>query len=147
MFLKILYFIVIIEKIMAEKLARLFRNNVWKLHELPESVILDRGPQFAVRLIKKLNEMLGIETKLSMAFHLQTNGQIERINQELEQYLRVYINYRQSNWLEWLATVEFAFNNKIHIVTKSLLFKVNYRRESGIGFEIRKKEKKKSMQK
>ena len=147
MFLKILYFIVIIEKIMAEKLARLFRNNVWKLHELPESVILDRGPQFAVRLIKKLNEMLGIETKLSMAFHLQTNGQIERINQELEQYLRVYINYKQSNWLEWLATVEFAFNNKIHIVTKSLLFKVNYGRESGLGFEIRKKEKKKSMQK
>jgi len=50
--------------------------------------------------MKKLNEMLEIEIKLLMAFHLQTNRQIERTNQELEQYLRIYINYRQSNWLE-----------------------------------------------
>ena len=53
---------------------RLFRDNVWKLHGLPESVILDRGPQFAVGLTKELNKMLGIETKLSIAYHLQTDG-------------------------------------------------------------------------
>jgi len=88
------------EKITAEGLVRLFRNNMWKLHELLESVISDKGPQFSVRLMKKLNEMLEIEIKLSMAFHSQTNRQIERTNQELKQYLRMYINYRQSNWLE-----------------------------------------------
>ena len=74
-------------------LTRLFRDNVWKLHELLESVISDREPQFVVGLMKELNKILGIEIKLSTAFHLQ----MERTNQELEQYLRMYIDYRQSN--------------------------------------------------
>jgi len=60
---------------------------------------------FAVGLIKELNEMLGIETKLSTAFYPQTDEQMERTNQELEWYLKMYINYRQSNWLEWLTTI------------------------------------------
>ena len=71
--------------------------------------------------------MLEIETKLSIAFYPQIDRQIERINQELKQYLRMYINYRQNNQSEWLATIEFVFNNKVHTATKSLLFKVNYR--------------------
>jgi len=58
----------------AEGLARLFRDNIWKLHRLPESVILDREPQFAVELTKELNRMLGIETKLLTLFHSQTDG-------------------------------------------------------------------------
>jgi len=68
-FLKISHFIMMTEKIIAEGLVKLFRNNMWKLYGLPESMILDKGPQFAMRLMKELNEMLGIETKLSMAFH------------------------------------------------------------------------------
>jgi len=60
-------------------------------------VILDRGLQFAAGLMKELNEMLGIEIKLLMAFHLQIDRQTERTNQELEQYLRIYINHRQGN--------------------------------------------------
>jgi len=83
------------EKMSAKELARLFRDNVWKLHRLPESIISNRGPQFAAGLIRELNEMLGIKSKLSIAFYSQTDGQIERINQELEQYLRIFINYRQ----------------------------------------------------
>jgi len=63
------------------------RNNIWKLHGLPDSIISDRGPQFVAGIIRKLNCMLGIETKLSTAFHPQTDGQMERMNQELEQYL------------------------------------------------------------
>jgi len=63
-------------------------------------MILDRGPQFAVELIKELNKMLGIETKLSIAYHPETDEQMERTNQELEQYLRMYINHRQNNWSE-----------------------------------------------
>ena len=85
--------------------------------------------------------MLGIETKLSTAYHSQTDGQIERTNKELEQYLRMYVNHRQNNWLEWLAMVEFAFNNKVHTAIKTLLFQVNYGREPRMGFDIRKKEK------
>jgi len=60
-------------------------------------MISDRGLQFAVGLTKELNKMLGIETKLSMAYHPETDRQMERTNQELEQYLRMYINHRQNN--------------------------------------------------
>ena len=73
---------------------------------MPESVVSDRGPQFAAELTKELNRMLGIETRLSIAFHLQTDGQMERINQELEQYLRFFIDHRQKDWPEWLASAE-----------------------------------------
>jgi len=93
-FSKMSHFVVTTEKTMAEELARLFRDNVWKLHGLPESVILDRGLQFVAGLTKELNEMLGIETKLSTAYHPQTDRQTERTNQELEQYLRMYVNHR-----------------------------------------------------
>ena len=81
---KMMHFIATTEGMSAEGLARLFWDNVWKLHGLLESVVLDRGPQFAAELTKELNRMLGIKTKLSMAFHPQTDGQTERMNQELE---------------------------------------------------------------
>ena len=74
-----------------------------------------------------------------MAYHPETDRQIERTNQELKQYLRMYVNHRQNNWLEWLVTVEFAFNNKVYTATKMLPFQVNYRREPRMGFDIRKK--------
>ena len=102
---------------------------------------MDRGPQFVARMTKELNKMLGIETKLSMAYHPETDRQIERTNQELEQYLRMYVNHRQNNWAKWLATAEFAFNNKVHTVTKISPFQVNYGREPRMGFDIRKKGK------
>jgi len=97
---KMVHFIPTTEKTLAEGLARLFRDNVWKLHGLPESIISDRGPQFAAGLMKELNEMLGIKSKLSTAFHPQTDGQTERVNQELEQYLRMFIDHRQEQWPE-----------------------------------------------
>jgi len=62
----------------------LFRDNIQKLHGLPKSIILDRGPQFAVGLMKELNKILEIESKMSIAFYSQTNGQTERVNQELK---------------------------------------------------------------
>ena len=76
-----MHFVVTIDRTLVEELARLFRDNMWKLHKLLESVVLNRGPQFAVELTKKLNRMLGIKIKLSTAFHLQTDGQTEQINQ------------------------------------------------------------------
>jgi len=92
---KIAYFIPTTEKTSAEGLARLFRDNVWKLHGLPKSIISDRGSQFAAGIMRELNGMLEIESKLSTVFHPQTDGQTERVNQELEQYLRIFIDHRQ----------------------------------------------------
>jgi len=56
---------------------------------------LDRGPHFVAEVMKKLNEILGIETKLSTAYYLQTDRQMEKVNQELEQYLHMFIDHRQ----------------------------------------------------
>ena len=97
---KMVHFIPTTEKTLAEGLARLFRDNVWKLHGLPESIILDRGPQFVAGLMRELNGMLGIKGKLLMAFHPQIDGQTKRVNQELEQYLRMFIDHRQEQWPE-----------------------------------------------
>jgi len=74
---KMAHFVATTEETLAEGLMRLFRDNVWKLHGLLESVISDRGPQFVVELTKELNRMLGIEARLSMVFHPQMNGQTE----------------------------------------------------------------------
>ena len=101
----------------------------------------DRGPQFMVELTKELNRMLGIKTKLLMAFHPQTDKQTKRMNQELEQYLRFFIEHRQKDWPEWLAVAEFVINNKVHMATKVLPFMANYGKEIRIGGNIRKKEK------
>ena len=62
----------------------MFRDNIQKLHGLPKSIILDRGPQFAVGLMKELNKILEIESKMSIVFYSQTNEQTERVNQELK---------------------------------------------------------------
>jgi len=79
-----IYFVTTTEGTSAKGLVRLFRDNVWKLHRLLESIVLDRGLQFVAEIVKKLNSMLGIKTKLSILFHLQTDRQTERINKELE---------------------------------------------------------------
>ena len=62
---------------------------------MPESIIMDREAQFIAEMIKELNSILGVDTKLLTAYYPQIDGQTERINQKLEQYLRMFINYRQ----------------------------------------------------
>ena len=84
-------------------------------------------------MTKELNWILGIKTKLSTVFHPQTDGQMEHMNQELEQYLRFFIEHRQKDWLEWLASAEFAVNNKAHTATKVSPFIANYGRELRMG--------------
>ena len=77
---KMTHFVATTEGISAEGLVRLFRDNIWKLLRLPESIVSDKELQFAVEMTKELNSMLGIKTKLLTAFHPQTDSQIERIN-------------------------------------------------------------------
>jgi len=108
---------------------------------LSESIISDKGPQFVAGIIQKLNRMLEIKSKLSMVFYPQTDRQTERINQELEQYLRMFIDHRQEQWPDWLETAEFIYNNKAHSSTKMSPFKANYGQDPRIGFETRRKGK------
>jgi len=138
---KITHFVATTKETLAEGLAILFQNNVWKLYGLLESIVLDRDPQFSAEMMKELNIMLCTKTKLLIAFYPQTDDQMERINQELKQYLRFFIDHKQKNWLEWLALAELTISNKIHSTTKVSPFIANYRRELKIEIDLRRKEK------
>ena len=94
----------------------------------------------------ELNQMLEIESKLLIAFYPQIDRQTKRVNQELEQYLRMFIDHRQEQWPEQLGTAEFAYN-KTHSSTRTLPFKANYRQDLRMGFKGRKKVKYKRAEK
>jgi hypothetical protein len=119
-------------------LARLYRDHVWKHHGMPEEIISDRGPQFASTFTKELNRLLGIQTSLSTAYHPQTDGQTERVNQEIEQYLRLFVNERQDDWYEWIALAEFTYNNRIHSATQHTPFELDSGQHPRIGTEPRR---------
>ena len=120
---------------LARGLVTLFRDHIWKLHGFPETALLDRGPQFTAEFMKELNEILGIKTKLSTAYHPQTDRQTEQVNQEIEQYLRMFVSHRQNDWPEWIACTEFTYYNKIHTATHISPFFANYRMNPRMGIE------------
>ena len=84
--------------ISSSKVARIYWDDIWKIHSIPKKIISDRGLQFASTFIGELCKALEIKRAMSTAYHLQTDGQIERINQEVKVLLRHYINYRQDDW-------------------------------------------------
>lgn len=88
--------------------------------------------------MKDLYRLIGIEGNPSTAYHPQTDGQTERINQEIEQYLRIFINYHQSDWAEWLALAEFAYNDKEQSSTGSSPFMINNGRHPNRGTNPRR---------
>lgn len=110
----------------SEGWAREYVTHVFSKHGLSQKVISDRGPQFVSKFICDVYKLLGIEGNLSTAFHPQTDGQTERINQELEQYLRVFINHCQNDWAEWLPLATFSYNDKIHSATGHSPFYINH---------------------
>ena len=100
-------------------------NHVWKLHGLPRAVVSDRGPQFVADFMCELYRILGIKVAASMAYHLQIDGQTERVNQELKQYIRLFMNQHQDDWDELLSMAEFQRNNLIHSSTQQTPFMLN----------------------
>ena len=83
--------------------------------------------------MEDFTKVLGTKRKLSTAYHLQTDGQTERINQEIGTFLQYYVNYKQDDWTEWLAMAEFTYNDKRHIATGKTPFKLNFRRHPWKG--------------
>ena len=119
--------------ISSSKVARIYWDDIWKIHSIPKKIISDRGLQFASTFIGELCKALEIKRAMSTAYHLQTDGQTERINQEVKVLLRHYINYRQDDWTKWLATAEFQYNDKEHAATGHSPFYVNYGRHPWKG--------------
>jgi transposase InsO family protein len=78
-------------------LAKLFLREVVCLHGLPKTIVLDRGPQFASTFWGQIFNRLGIDRRMSTAFHPQTDGQMARMKPGMEQSLRVFVNHQQDD--------------------------------------------------
>ena len=89
------HFISMVTTLSAAGTAQLYLQHIWKHHGLPRKVVLDRGPQFMAEFTKELYQLLGIKLVATTAYHPQGDGQMERVKQELEQYLCLFINQRQ----------------------------------------------------
>ena len=115
-FTKMIQLKAIITNILLEEIAKIYRDEIWKLHRIPRRILSNREPQFASRFIEELMKALETKRMLLTAYHPQTNGQTERINQEIGTFLRHYINYQQDNWTEWITAAKFQYNDKKHVV-------------------------------
>src|SRR4030081_3287502 len=109
--MKMAYFIPTTINVTAPEVARLFMDNIYRLHGMPESIVSDRDITFTSKFWRTLFELLGTKLTFSTAFHLQTDGQTECTNRTLEQILRAYVSWNQSKWHKCLAPLEFTYNN------------------------------------
>ena len=107
----------------AEGLSDLYISHVFSRHGLPKSIVCDRGAKFTSHFWRSLMERLKVQLNLSTAFHPQTDGQTERVNQTLEQYLRNYVTFEQDDWSSYLPLAQFVLNNQAHsVLTTSPFF-------------------------
>jgi hypothetical protein len=120
--------------ISAEQTAQLFLTNVVRLHGEPAELISDRGPQFAGDFLPAYLHALGTTSRLSTAYHPQTDGQTERMNRVLEEMLRSFVSPSAANWDKLLPLAEFAVNNAVNRSTGSSPFFLNYGRHPGTPF-------------
>ena len=95
----------------APELAKLFVLHIFSKHGVPSHVTSDRGSEFVSRFFRSLAKALDMELHFTSGYHPEADGQTERTNQTLEQYIRMYCNYQQDNWSDLLPLVEFAFKN------------------------------------
>src|SRR5258705_13103780 len=115
--------------------AQLFLEHIWCHHRLPEEVISDHGSTFISNFSHELAALLGVKLTPSTSYHLQTDGQTERVNQEIEAYLRVFVSHQQDNWADWLPLAEFAYNNKVHAATRRTPFELDAGQHPRLGVE------------
>jgi RNase H-like domain found in reverse transcriptase/Reverse transcriptase (RNA-dependent DNA polymerase)/Integrase zinc binding domain/Chromo (CHRromatin Organisation MOdifier) domain len=129
------HFVSTVTTLSAAGTAQLYLRHIWKHHGLPRRVVSDRGPQFVAEFTRELYRLLGVKLAATTAYHPQGDGQTERINQELEQFLRLFINQRQDNWDDLLPFAEFQYNNHIHSATQNVPFFLDTGRIPRMGFE------------
>ncbi len=123
------------EGITAEKTAELMLQWIYRIHDLPDFIVSDRDPQFTFILWKSLCKRLGINLRLFTAYHPQTDGQSERVNQNVERYLRSFCSYMQDDWAKLLPMVEFADNNALSSAISSTPFFLNKDFHPRMSFE------------
>jgi len=124
-FTKMAHFIPLKEKTAAD-LTKIFAREIWRFHGLPTDIVSDRDSRFTSETWKGFLELLGIRLRMSTAFHPQTDGQTERLNQTIEAYLRAFVAKEQDDWVSLLPMAEFAYNNSVTIGNGMTPFFANY---------------------
>ena len=117
--------------------AKMFLDHIIRLHGIPDSIVSDRGSIFTSHFWKALSKFLNLDKRLSTSFHPQTDGQTERMNQIVEQYLRIHCNYQQDNWSNLLSLAEFSYNNAQHSTIGCSPFYANYGYNPQFSVDIR----------
>ncbi|MBW0562349.1 hypothetical protein O181_102064 [Austropuccinia psidii MF-1] len=128
-FSKMAVFIPTMSSINSLDLAHLFIKNILSNHGLPSSIVSDTGSLFVSYFWTNLCQQLNISRDLSTSYHPETDGQTERVNQILEQYLWMYVSYHQADWNTWHPLTEFAYNSSDHSSTKQSPFFTVYGRD------------------
>jgi transposase InsO family protein len=123
---KYAYFLPWKEATSAEDLAKEVIKTVICHHGIPKKIITDRAKIFMSKFWQTFTRKMGTQHAASTAYHPQTNGQVERINRTLEQYLRCYLNYEQNNWAEYLPIAQIAINDAVTDTTGITPFYANY---------------------
>jgi len=118
------------------EVGRLYLQNVWKHHGIPMYVTSDRGTQFTAQFWQSLLRHLKMKGRMSTPYHPETDGQTERLNAVMEQYLRHYVSYQQEDWVKWLPMAEFAANNQKAAATRVSSFFANYGFHPGFDLDL-----------
>ena len=111
------------------KIADIFLKQIFRLHGISKVIILDRDPKFTGNFWKSLFKGLNTTLNFSASFHPQTDGQTERVNQVLEDLLRMYVKEQPSKWEDYLHLVEFGYNNHYQASSRYSPFEIMYRRK------------------
>jgi len=126
LFSKYSHFLALKHPFRALSIAKLFMQNIYKLHGLPSALVSDRDRIFTSQLWRELFQLAGVDRRLSSAYHPQSDGQTEREIQCMEQYLRCFATAVPSKWFDWLHLAEFWYNTSWYSALNQLPFQVLY---------------------
>ena len=144
---KMIHYIFVTKTINAKNFVEILIRELVRIHDLLESIIIDKDFVFTSKYWLTLCYALKIKKKLSIAFHSQIDDQTKRQNNIMKQYFRFYINFEQSNWVKLLSMIEFVYNNNniINAFTNMTFFEANQNYHSRMFFENNQNKRVKSM--
>lgn len=128
-FSKYAHFLPVAHPYIAQQIAQMYIDNVYKLHGMPEALVSDKDAIFTSKVWQEIFKLQGVELKMSSSHHPQTDGQTERVNQCVETYLRCFVHSSPKNWSKWLALAEFWYNSAFHSTLGKTPFMVVYGQE------------------
>lgn len=133
---KMVHYVATTTNVTAPQLSQIFMREVCRLHGVPESILSDRDPRFTAHFWRALWDQLGTKLTMSTAFHPQTDGQTERANRTLEEMLRSFVNWHQTDWDQHLPALEMAINNAKQASTGFSPFYLNYGQEVQLPLDL-----------